>query len=129
MYIDVNHLYWCPIEICTPIMFCRIRLSAHPALSLHLLCSFCPLGPLAFSYLLQHPDLFVSLHSLLLLSRTSHSALYAADCFLSFRSEHIHPLFPEDFPDHCLNLELLVCKNPGHLLIKLFPLIKTVSVA
>ena len=38
------------------------ELSAPPALSLHLLCSSCPLGPLAFSYLLQLPDLFVLPH-------------------------------------------------------------------
>lgn len=70
-----------------------LELSAPPALSLHLLCSFCPLGLLAFFLPppISWPFCLTMWHSLLLLSRTSHSVLYAADCFLSFRSELIHP--------------------------------------
>ena len=105
------------------------ELSAPPALSLPSLF-FLSSGPSGFFLPppASWPFCLTTWHSLFLLSRTSHSVLYAAGCFLSFRSELIHPLFPEDFPDHPINLELLVCENPGHLLIKLFPLIKTVSV-
>ena len=80
-----------------------------------------------FPYLLQHPDLFVlpcgtvcSFYlELLILFFMQLIAFYPSD---------LSSYIPEDFPDHPVDLELLVSKNPGHLLIKLFPLIKTVSV-